>query len=140
MTILILHILIFLTAVVVVVDDHIVGGDDVVVRHIILVLRSRLGPTLVVRFGLLVSFTLELVIHLLLCARLVSNMWLSLQSCSESSRHSRLAFVLLPRISALLAASLASECTLAGSNSALITLHLDLLLASRLGHTHLESH
>ena len=68
MTILILHILIFLTAVVVVVDDHIVGGDDVVVRHIILVLRSRLGPTLVVRFGLLVSFTLELVIHLLLSA------------------------------------------------------------------------
>ena len=68
LTILILRILIFLSAVIVVVYDHIVGSDDVVVRHIILVLKSRLGTTLVVRFGLLISFTLELVIHLLLCA------------------------------------------------------------------------
>ena len=66
-------------------------------------------------------------------------MRLGLQCGSESRRHSRLALVLLSRISAFLAASLASERTLAGSNSALITLHLDLLLASCLRHTHLES-
>ena len=68
LTILILRILIFFSAVIVVVYDHIVCSDDVVVRHIILVLKSRLGTTLVVRFGLLISFTFELVIHLLLSA------------------------------------------------------------------------